>query len=66
MITTLILRFFIKKIRKHGDSKDIDALQFCDDLLMILSAFLIGRNEKDWIGWDPIIMYLHIYDIDAI
>jgi len=37
----------LKKIRTHGDSKDIDALQLCDDLLMNLSTFLIGPNGKE-------------------
>jgi len=40
----------LEKIRKHSDSKNIDALQLFDDLLMILSAFLIRQNEKEWKG----------------
>jgi len=37
----------LEKIKTNGDSKNIAALQLCDDLSMILSAFPIGRNEKD-------------------
>jgi len=45
-LTEKCQKTMLEKRRTHGDSKNIDALQLCDNHLMILSAFPIGRNEK--------------------